>query len=83
MLAACTCACARVNTASLDGSINIECTVIVAEPLLETVAYCMNEEVKFTELQPHWSTEAQQRSDWRVCLSTPDCNFNVVLNGNY
>lgn len=36
---------------SSDGSINIDRAVIVVEPLLETVAYCMNEEVKF-----HWTT---------------------------
>lgn len=45
MLVLCVHVCVRVNTVSLDGSINIECTIIVAEPLLETVSYCMNEEV--------------------------------------
>lgn len=55
----------RVNTVSFDGSINIECTVIVAEPLLETVAYCMKEEVKFHLLHSHWLKEVQQNSDWR------------------
>lgn len=43
----CVCArtCVRVLIPCLDGSINIECTIIVAEPLLHTVSYCMNEEV--------------------------------------
>lgn len=45
MLVVCVHVCVRVNTVSLDGGINIERTVIVAEPLLETVSCCMNEEV--------------------------------------
>lgn len=39
------CVCVCVVIPCLDGIINIECTIIVAEPLLETVSYCMNEEV--------------------------------------
>lgn len=66
-----------------DGSINIDCAVMVAEPLLETVAYCMNEEVKFTELRPHWSKEVQQKSDWMNWIVNPGCNFNVILIENY
>lgn len=41
----CVCTSVCVVIPCLDGSINIECTIIVAEPLLETVSYCMNEEV--------------------------------------
>lgn len=73
----------RVDTTSLDGSINIECAVIVAEPLLETVSYCMNEEVKISLLQPHWSKEVHLKSDWRNYLLNPDCNFSGLLIENY